>query len=70
MTVRRRGAAVGARRIDDRPQRTALVAGAAFLILAAFTVAARAETVITAWHIDLWRSEISGGFRASGLCEP
>jgi microcin C transport system substrate-binding protein len=52
MTERRRGAAVGARRIDDRPQRTALVAGAAFLILAAFTVAARAETVITAHGIS------------------
>ncbi|MCA3450570.1 MAG: ABC transporter substrate-binding protein [Rhodobacter sp.] len=52
MTERRRGAAVGARRIDDRPQRTSLVAGAAFLILAAFTVAARAETVITAHGIS------------------
>jgi microcin C transport system substrate-binding protein len=52
MTERRRGAAVGARRIDDRPERTALVAGAAFLILVAFTVAARAETVITAHGIS------------------
>ncbi|MEY3309253.1 MAG: hypothetical protein RLZZ413_3291 [Pseudomonadota bacterium] len=52
MTERRRGAAVGARRIDDRPQRAGLVAGAAFLILAAFSVAARAETVITAHGIS------------------
>ena len=52
MTERRRGAAVGARRIDDRPQRIALVAGVSFLILAAFSVAARAETVITAHGIS------------------
>jgi hypothetical protein len=33
MTEGRRDAAVLARRIDDRPRRTALVAGAAFLII-------------------------------------
>jgi microcin C transport system substrate-binding protein len=52
MTEGRRDAAVLARRIDDRPRRTALVAGAAFLIISAFTVAARAETVITAHGIS------------------
>ena len=44
MKERRRDAAAGARSINDRPQRIALVAGAALLVLAAFTVAARAET--------------------------
>ncbi len=52
MTEGRRDAAVWASRIDDRPQRTALVAGAALLVLATFTLAARAETVITAHGIS------------------
>ncbi|MCA3488627.1 MAG: ABC transporter substrate-binding protein [Rhodobacter sp.] len=52
MTEGRRGAFVEARRIDDLPLRAARVAGAAFLILATFTLAARAETVITAHGIS------------------
>jgi microcin C transport system substrate-binding protein len=52
MTERRRGAAVLARRIDDFPRRAGLLAGAAFLILAVFSVAARAETAITAHGIS------------------
>jgi microcin C transport system substrate-binding protein len=52
MTERRRGAAVLARRIDDCPRRAGLLAGAAFLILAVFCVAARAETAITAHGIS------------------
>ncbi|MFY8145214.1 MAG: extracellular solute-binding protein, partial [Rhodobacter sp.] len=52
MTEGRRGAFVEARRIDDLPLRAARVAGAAFLILATFTVAARAGAVITAHGIS------------------
>jgi len=52
MTEGRRGAFVEARRIDDLPVRAARVAGAALLILATFTLAARAETVITAHGIS------------------
>ncbi|MCE2737575.1 MAG: extracellular solute-binding protein [Rhodobacter sp.] len=52
MTEGRRGAFVEARRIDDLPLRAARLAGAALLILAAFTVAARAGAVITAHGIS------------------
>ena len=52
MTEGRRGAFVEARRIDDLPLRAARVAGAALVILAAFTVAARAGAVITAHGIS------------------
>ncbi len=52
MTESRRGALVGAHRIDDFLPRAALAAGTAFLILVAFCAAARAEGVITAHGIS------------------
>ena len=52
MTEGRRGTFVEARRIDNLPLRAARVAGAALVILAAFTVAARAGAVITAHGIS------------------